>query len=112
MLLSGPLLAAFIAYHLMHLTVGNAHPDFNHEMDVYHNVIAGFRHVPASLFYIIAMLLLGLHLRHGVWSMFQSVGLSHPRYTPWIRRLADVSALFIVAGNISIPLAVLAGILK
>ena len=49
MIWSGPIIGAFVIYHLMHLTIGNAHPDFNHELDVYHNVIAGFRQVPASL---------------------------------------------------------------
>ncbi len=60
--------------------------------------------------YIVAMLLLCLHLYHGLWSMFQSLGIAHPRYTPmlqaWARR---VVATLIAVGNISIPLAVLAG---
>jgi succinate dehydrogenase / fumarate reductase cytochrome b subunit len=112
MALSGPLLAAFIVYHLMHLTFGNAHPSFNHELDVYRNIVTGFSHPPAATAYIVAMLLLGLHLQHGVWSVFQSLGVSHPRLTPWLRRLASASAAFIVAGNISIPLAVLGGFLK
>jgi len=112
MMLSGPIIGAFIVYHLMHLTFGNAHPQFNHELDVYRNVITGFRQLPASIAYIAAMLLVGLHVQHGVWSMFQSAGFSHPRYTPWLRRFASASALFIVAGNISIPLAVLGGFLK
>ena len=112
MLLSGPIIAAFIVYHLMHFTFGNAHPNFSRDLDVYRNVITGFQQLPAAVAYIVAMLLVGLHLQHGVWSMFQSVGFSHPRYTPWLRRLAAASALFIVAGNVSIPLAVLGGFLK
>ncbi len=112
MALSGPILAAFIVYHLMHLTFGNAHPSFNHELDVYSNVVTGFRATPVAMAYIVAMLMLGLHLQHGVWSLFQSLGVSHPRLTPWLRRLASASAAFIVAGNISIPLAVLGGFLR
>ncbi len=112
MLLSGPVIAVFVVYHLMHLTFGNAHPDFDYDLDVYRNVIGAFQNTPVAMFYVASMLLIGLHLRHGVWSMFQSAGISHPRYTPWIRRLADVSAALLVAGNVSIPLAILAGYLK
>ncbi len=112
MIFSGPILAAFIVYHLLHFTVGSAHPDFNHELDVYRNVVTGFQQIPASLFYIAAMGLLGLHLLHGVWSMFQSVGVSHPRYTPLLKSLAMLGTLVVVVGNISIPVAVMAGLIS
>jgi succinate dehydrogenase / fumarate reductase cytochrome b subunit len=108
---SGVILFAFIVYHLMHLTFGNAHPTFI-EGDVYHNFVAGFRSVPVSAAYIVAMILLGLHLRHGVWSMFQTLGVSHPRHIAMARTGAWIFAAVIVLGNISFPLAVLAGILK
>jgi succinate dehydrogenase / fumarate reductase cytochrome b subunit len=107
----GVILLLFIIYHLLHFTTGTVHQTFI-EGDVYHNFVAGFRSVPVSLFYIFAMLALGLHLRHGVWSMFQTLGVSHPRYI----RMAHVGAWIfsgvIVIGNISFPLAVLAGIVK
>jgi succinate dehydrogenase / fumarate reductase cytochrome b subunit len=112
MIVTGPLLAAFVLYHLLHLTWGTAHPDFNHELDVYANVVRGFQQAPASIAYIIAMVFLGFHLSHGIWSMFQSVGWNHPRYMPVIQRAAVVLAILIVAGNISIPVAVLAGIVR
>jgi len=54
--------------------------------------------------------LLSMHLYHGLWSMFQSLGLNHPRYTPAVKRAAAVFAILIAAGNISIPLAVLMGL--
>ncbi len=111
MIWSGPIVLAFIIYHLLHFTTGQAHPDFRHG-DVYHNVIAGFSQPAASLFYIAANILLAIHLYHGVWSMFQSVGVNHPRYTPWLKRLAKVYAWVIGAGNVSIPLAVLTGLVK
>ena len=57
------------------------------------------------------MLLLCLHLYHGVWSMFQSVGVSRPRYTVWLKRLAAIAALLIAIGNMSIPVAALTGLL-
>jgi succinate dehydrogenase / fumarate reductase cytochrome b subunit len=108
---SGVILFFFIVYHLLHFTIGSAHPSFI-EGDVYHNFVAGFRSVPASIFYIVAMILLGLHLRHGIWSMFQTLGVSHPRYMRLTHIGAWIFAGIIVIGNISFPLAVLAGIVK
>ena len=75
-------------YHLLHLTTGNAHGDFVHG-DVYHNVVAGFSNVAVSGFYIVAMVALGFHLYHGIWSMLQTLGLSHPR---WNRLRAGCAA--------------------
>lgn len=111
MMWSGPILLAFVVYHLLHFTFGTAHPSFN-EWDVYRNVVSGFQVIPVSAAYIVAMLLLGLHLQHGLWSMFQSLGVSHPRYTPALKTLATAAAISIVAGNISIPIAVLSGLVK
>jgi succinate dehydrogenase / fumarate reductase cytochrome b subunit len=105
---SGVLVLLFIVYHLMHFTLGNAHPDFIHG-DVYHNFVAGFRRVGPSAFYIVAMLALGLHLYHGAWSFLQTLGLSHPRYDTLRHTLAALVTAVIVAGNISFPVAVLAG---
>jgi succinate dehydrogenase / fumarate reductase cytochrome b subunit len=110
---SGPIILAFIIFHLLHFTFGTIHPGgpFN-EHNVYNNVVYGFQVWPVSLFYIIAMIMLCYHLYHGVWSMFQSLGFSHPVYTPWLQRFAKVIAILIAAGNISIPVSVLAGLLK
>ena len=76
---------------------------------MYGNVVASFQLIPVAGFYILAMLLLCLHLYHGLWSMFQSLGIAHPRYTPMLRSGAAVVAILIAAGNISIPVAVLSG---
>jgi succinate dehydrogenase cytochrome b subunit len=113
MMWSGPILLAFIIFHLLHFTFGAVHPGgpFN-ETDVYNNVVTGFQFWPVSFFYIIAMAMLCWHLYHGLWSMFQSLGFSHPVYTAWLRLFAKVFAILIAAGNISIPVAVLAGFLK
>jgi succinate dehydrogenase / fumarate reductase, cytochrome b subunit len=107
----GVILLFFIIYHLLHFTTGTVHQSFI-EGDVYHNFVAGFRSAPVSLFYIFAMLALGLHLRHGVWSMFQTLGVSHPRYIRMAHVGAWIFAAIIVIGNISFPLAVLAGIVR
>ena len=107
----GVIILLFVIYHILHMTTGTVHQSFI-EGDVYHNFVAGFRVVPVSLFYIFAMLALGLHLKHGVWSMFQTLGVSHPRYIRAAHVLAWVVAIVVVVGNISFPLAVLAGIVK
>lgn len=110
---SGPILLAFIIFHLLHLTAGTIHPGGRFiEGDVYHNVITGFRVWYVSAWYIFSMVLLGLHIRHGAWSMFQSVGFNHPRHTPILKNAALVLAIVIVVGYISIPIGVMLGFLK
>jgi succinate dehydrogenase / fumarate reductase cytochrome b subunit len=104
----GVILALFIVYHLMHLTFGNAHPNFIHG-DVYANLVSGFSVWYVSAFYILAIIALALHLYHGVWSMFQTLGLNNPTYNKILHRLAVISAIVIGAGNIAIPIAVLIG---
>jgi len=108
MIWSGPFIAAFVIFHILHLTTGSLGLPYR-ELDVYDNLVNGFRLLPVSIFYTIAMALLCLHLYHGLWSMFQSLGVNHPRYTPWLKRLSAALAIFIAAGNISIPIAVLGG---
>ena len=108
MVWSGPLLLAFLIYHLAHFTTGAAHPEFV-PGDVYRNVVVGFQNPFASAFYILAMLALGLHMYHGFWSMLQTLGLSHPRWNRVRRGVSALLAFGVVAGNISIPLAVLLG---
>ena len=103
---SGPIIAAFVVYHLMQFTFGAGGTPYQ-ELDAYGNVINGFRVPAVSIFYILAMAMLCLHLRHGLWSMFQSLGFSHPRHTPVIQRAASLLSLFIFFGFISIPIAVL-----
>jgi succinate dehydrogenase / fumarate reductase, cytochrome b subunit len=106
MYMSGPIVAAFVVYHLMQFTFGVGGTPYN-VYDTYGNVINGFRVPAVSGFYILAMGLLCLHLRHGLWSMFQTLGVHHPRHMPRLRRLATAFALFIFFGFISIPIAVM-----
>lgn len=107
----GLVILAFVIYHLLHLTFGAVHPGFEHGK-VYHNVVAGFSSWPVSLAYIVAMIVLGLHIYHGLWSAFQTLGISNPKYNRWRRPTALALALIIVIGNVSIPLAVLSGVVK
>lgn len=109
MIWSGPIVGAFIIYHLLHFTTGQAHPDFK-PGDVYANVVIGFRNPAVSLFYMVANILLAFHLYHGVWSMFQSLGVAHPRYTPVLKRVAQAYGIIIGLGNVAMPMAVLTGI--
>ena len=108
---TGPLVGLFIIYHLLHFTTGAAHPDFS-ERNVYHNIVSGFRVWYVSAIYIVAMLALSLHLYHGAWSMFESLGINHPKYNRLIRALATTVTVAVVAGFISIPLAVLLGFIS
>ena len=104
---SGPIVGAFVVYHLAQFTfllngpVQEGHP--------YDNVVLTFQQPLISIFYIIAMILLGMHLSHGVWSMFQSLGITSPTRSPFIKVAAQLIALVITLGFISIPVAVLAG---
>ncbi len=105
----GVALFAFVVYHLLHLTFGSVHPDFI-AGDAYHNLVAGFQSAPVSGVYAVAMIALGLHLYHGVWSAFQTLGINGPRINRWRRPLALVIALIVAVGNLSFPVAVLTGL--
>jgi succinate dehydrogenase / fumarate reductase cytochrome b subunit len=110
---SGPIVLAFIIFHLLQFTAGYIHPQSQFiPGDVYHNVVAGFQVWWVSAWYIFALILLGLHLSHGLWSMFQSVGLAHPRISPYLRTAARAIATLIILGYISIPISVLLGFIK
>ncbi len=108
---SGVILALFIIYHLLHLTVGWVGfrtGEFDHH-SVYHNVVVGFSVWYVSVFYILAMAALCLHLDHGVWSMFETLGLNNARINRGLRILSRIVALVVFVGFIAVPVAVLAG---
>jgi succinate dehydrogenase / fumarate reductase cytochrome b subunit len=110
---SGPIVLAFIIFHLLHLTAGYIHPGAAYiPGDVYHNVVSGFQVWWVSAWYIFSICLLGLHLRHGLWSMFQSVGIHQPQHTARLKVAAAAIAIVIVLGYISIPISVLLGLVK
>ena len=115
----GVIVLLFVVYHVLHLTFGvvgfapGAYrpEDPNSGFQTYANLINGFAFWPVSLFYILAMCALALHLFHGTWSMFQTLGLNSGRWNNFWRIVALVVAVTVFIGNISIPIAVLAGIL-
>jgi succinate dehydrogenase / fumarate reductase cytochrome b subunit len=113
MMWSGPIIAAFVIFHVLHLTAGEVVPlrELGANMpDVRANVVEGFQNPLISGFYILAMILLCMHLYHGLWSMFQSLGFHHPRYTPRLKKSAAAFAILIAIGNCSIPIGVLTGL--
>ena len=110
---SGPIVLVFIIFHLLQFTAGYVHPHAQFLAgDVYANVVSGFQVWWVSAWYIFAICLLGLHLSHGLWSGFQSVGIAHPRVSPYLRSAARAIAALIVLGYISIPISILLGFVK
>ena len=107
---TGVIVLLFIGYHLADLTWGFANPDFVRG-DVYNNVIASFSRGPVAALYVIANLALGVHLYHGVWSMFQTLGVNNRRFNQYRRALAIGFTVIVVGGNITFPLSVAFGII-
>jgi succinate dehydrogenase / fumarate reductase, cytochrome b subunit len=103
---TGIIVLLFVLFHLLDLTWGATNPDYI-EGDPYHNVVASFERIPVALVYVIANLALGVHLYHGAWSLFQSMGWTRP----WRRQFAIGFAGLIVLANVSFPLAVLFGVI-
>jgi succinate dehydrogenase / fumarate reductase cytochrome b subunit len=110
MIWGGLFLGFYILFHLSHLTVGVTHPQFSH-WDVYSNIIRGFSFWPVSFLYVLGMVALGMHLYHGVFSVFQTFGVQHSKINSLRRPLASVVAVSISLGYIAIPVAVLIGFL-
>jgi len=111
MLWTGLLLALFVLVHLANLTWGFLHPHFAGGQ-VYANVISLFRGAPAVAFYALAMLALGLHMAHGGWSLWQSLGLDLPASSRWLRRGARVAAVTVAGGLLSVVVAAALGWLR
>jgi succinate dehydrogenase / fumarate reductase cytochrome b subunit len=109
----GALLLVFIVVHILHFTTGNIRPAgvFNSE-DVYANVVTSFRIWWVALFYVVAMIALGLHLFHGAWSSVRSIGVSPPSPQPLHRRLSMLIAVLVWAAFTAIPIAVFTGIVR
>jgi succinate dehydrogenase / fumarate reductase cytochrome b subunit len=110
MIWSGPIIAAFVVFHVLHLTVGAVLP--LHEVgvnqpDVRYNVVSGFQNPVVSLSYIFAMALLCIHLYHGLWSMLQSLGWVSPRHSEAIKRGAAVFAVLVCLGFAAVPVGVM-----
>jgi succinate dehydrogenase / fumarate reductase, cytochrome b subunit len=126
MMMSGLIVAAFIVYHLLHFTAMvqavnltgkdfNARPEFfdpKGRHDIYWMMVTGFRQPLVSLFYIVGVGLLCLHLSHGASAMWQSLGWKKRAYAPFLDGLAKWGAAVIFLGYVSIPIAILTGLIK
>ncbi len=109
----GVLLLVFIVLHILHFTTGTIKPAgvFSAE-DVYANVVASFRIWWVALFYVLAMVFLGLHLFHGAWSSVRSIGVSPPSPQPLHRKLSLVIAILVWTAFTAVPVAVFFGIVR
>ena len=108
---TGVIVGLYVIFHLMDLTWGNANPDFVRG-DTYENVIHSFQRVPVAIVYMLANLALVIHIFHGAWSMFQSLGLNNPKWNTARRTFAIGFATLIGVANISFPLMVVTGVVK
>ena len=107
----GLALLLFLVYHILHFTTGQAHPDFIH-LAPYHNMTTAFRVWWVAAIYIAAMGALAMHLYHGTWSMFQTLGIEHARVNAARRWLATIIAVLVPLGFVSVPIAVLLGVIR
>lgn len=105
---TGLVFGLFLLFHLADLTWGTVNPDFVRG-DVYRNFVATFSRPPVAIIYIVANLALGVHLFHGAWSMFQSLGLNNPRWNAWRRTFALGFAALVAGVNIMFPISVMTG---
>lgn len=109
MRLTGIVFALFLLWHLADLTWGWVNPDFVRGA-AYENLDRSLSRIPVAILYIVANIALGIHLFHGAWSIFQSMGWANPKFNKWRRGFATGLATIVVVGNVSFPVAVLAGI--
>jgi succinate dehydrogenase / fumarate reductase cytochrome b subunit len=114
MIHTGILMLAFVLYHLAHYTFKIVSPEINTlpEGDVYQMVMIGFSNPVVSGFYVVAMAALATHLRHGVSSAFQSLGVYHGNINPVTDKLGPLVGIIVFLGFSSIPVAVLTGVVK
>lgn len=105
----GVIIAAFVVYHLLHMTTGDVHPDFEYG-SVYHNLVAGFQSPLVAGFYLVAVGALCLHLYHGLWSVFSTLGVQNRRIDRVRRPLAAILSVGLFLGYALVPLAILAGV--
>jgi succinate dehydrogenase / fumarate reductase, cytochrome b subunit len=108
---TGIIVLLFTLWHLADLSWGWVNPDFERGA-VYRNLDASLSQIPVALLYIAGSIALGIHLFHGTWSLFQSMGWNNPKFNPWRKGIAAGIATTVVVGNVSFPIMVLAGVLE
>ncbi|MFB7587150.1 succinate dehydrogenase [Streptomyces sp. NPDC056169] len=108
----GIILALFIVWHILDLTTGTVHPGGFEEGKPYQNVVDTFSTWYGNVIYIVAMLAVGLHVRHGFWSAAQTLGVGNARRERLLRAIANTLALVLTAGFVSVPVAVMTGVVS
>jgi succinate dehydrogenase / fumarate reductase cytochrome b subunit len=121
MAVSGLIVLGFIIFHILHFTANVIDPGFANidqvmangavRHDVYRMVVVGLHNPLVSVFYILGMVLLCLHLSHGLRSLVQTLGLKTSKLAPWIDHGGPVLAVILCLGFIAIPVSVMTGIL-
>lgn len=112
MVWTGPLLALYLIYHLLQFTIIGLNIDRFSETNVYGNVVQGFNTFPIALVYIVANVGVGIHLWHGLFSFFQSLGLSSPRHNALRRHFATVVSVGLTIGFLAVPFGVMFDLIK
>lgn len=107
----GVVVGLFIVWHILDLTTGTVHPGFQ-EGRPYQNVLDTFSTWYGNAIYIVAMLAVGLHVRHGFWSAAQTLGVGNARRERVLKATADGLALLLTAGFVSVPVAVMTGVVS
>jgi succinate dehydrogenase / fumarate reductase cytochrome b subunit len=107
----GVIIFVYVVYHLLDLTFGRVNPGFL-PGDAYHNLVGSLQRWPVAAAYIVAVMVVGLHCYHGLWSALQTLGLTRPPTGGWRRGVAGTIAAAITAGYVAIPLAVLGGVVR
>lgn len=111
MIFTGTIILAFLVFHLADLTWGLANPDFVRGA-ITNNLTASLSRVPVALFYLLAVLALGLHIYHGTWSLFQTMGWNSKRFNAWRRYLAIGLTVVVTSINLTFPLGTLFGVIE
>ncbi len=111
MMYTGAYLLIFIVLHLLHLTVGAIGPRFEHGK-VMNNLQSSFSQIPWVAAYMISMAVVAMHLYHGAWSLFQTLGLDNPDRNRGIRRAAAFVSIGLAVAFTSVPIAILVGAVK
>jgi len=111
MMVSGLVVLAFVVFHVLHFTTGTIDPAGFQEGAVYSNLYQAFTRWPFVVLYIVAMGLVALHLYHGAWSMFQTLGLDSPDRNRALRWFAVVLSVALFAGFVTVPISFVAGAL-
>jgi succinate dehydrogenase / fumarate reductase cytochrome b subunit len=119
MVMSGLVVLGFIIFHLLHFTARKFNPQFPllkldplNRYDVYSMMVYGFQNIYVSIFYVVGLFLLTLHLTHGSSSFFQSLGLNDKKLTPRLALSGRIFAWLLFVGYTSIPVAILLGLIK